>query len=59
MNVLPNMPSNSHKDDVGSHWWQHLTSFVRVVCVCPACSFFVYLEVCPFDALADWGECFA
>ena len=59
VNVLPNMPSNKHKDDVGSHWWQHLTSFVRVVCVCPACSFFVYLEVCPFDAPADWGECFA
>ena len=33
---LRHMPSKRHKDDVGSHWCQHLTSFVQVVCVCPA-----------------------
>jgi hypothetical protein len=59
VNVLPNMPSNKHKDDVRSRWWQHFTSFVQVVCVCHACSYFVDLEVCALDALADWGECFA
>jgi hypothetical protein len=34
-------------------------SFVRCVCVCPASSIFVELEVCPFDAFAYGGECFA